>query len=298
MVFKHLGKFFLALKKTTSLFVNSNGLTLSASLSYYTVFSVAPFLIVIISVAGIFYGKQAVEGKVYLQMRGLVGIDAAKQIQQIIQNIQNAHHSLSGGIIGFIILIIGASTVFAEIQSSINSIWKVKVSRPEKGVINFFRNRLLSFSLIAGVAFILLVSLFVNALIDVLSDRLKQNFPGYVVDIFYVANIIFIFFVITVLFAIIFKILPAAIISWKNAMIGAAFTSFLFLIGKLLIGVYLGNSSVNETYGATTAILIFMLWVYYSSIILYFGASFTKILMDNKGTVLMQKHKYNNQSVP
>ncbi|HEY4874278.1 MAG TPA: YihY/virulence factor BrkB family protein [Puia sp.] len=292
MIFKKINKLFKDIKKTTELFSNSNGLTLSASLSYYTVFSIAPFLIVIISFAGVFYGKQAVEGKVYMQISGLVGKGAALQIQQIIQNIQNTHHSLLGGIIGFIVLIIGASSVFSEIQSSINFLWKVNVSKPGKGLINFVRNKLLSFSLIAGVAFILLVSLIVNAMVDVLSERLKQHFPGYVVETFYVLTIIFIFLVITILFAIIFKILPAAIISWKNALIGASFTSFLFLIGKLLIGIYLGNSSVSATYGATAAILIFMLWVYYSSIILYFGASFTKILMDDKGTILMKKRKY------
>jgi membrane protein len=296
MIFKQVSKFFHFLKKTAVLFSDSNGLTLSASLSYYTVFSVAPFLIVIISFTGFFYGKQAVEGKVYTQISGLVGKGAALQIQQIIQNIQNTHHSLLGGIIGFIILIVGASSVFSEMQSSINFLWKVNVSRPGKGLINFVRNKLLSFSLIAGVAFILLVSLIINAVIDVLGETLKQHFPGYVVTTFYVLNVIFIYVVITVLFAIIFKILPAAIISWKNALIGASFTSFLFLIGKLVIGIYLGNSSVGETYGATAAILIFMLWVYYSSIILYFGASFTKIFMDDKGTILGKKHKYQNDT--
>jgi membrane protein len=292
MISTKIKRFFHSCRKTAILFSDSNGLTLSASLSYYTVFSIAPFLIVIISFAGFFYGKQAVEGKVYMQISGLVGKAAALQIQQIIQNIQNTHHSLLGGIIGFVILIVGASSVFSEIQSSVNFIWKVNVTPPGKGLISFVRNKLLSFSLIAGVAFILLVSLIVNAVVDVLGERLKQHFPGYIVETFYVLTIIFIFVVITILFAIIFKILPAAIISWKNALIGASFTSFLFLVGKLLIGIYLGNSSVGATYGATAAILIFMLWVYYSSIILYFGASFTKILMDNKGDVLMKKRRY------
>jgi membrane protein len=292
MIIKTVKIFFRNLKKTTSLFSDTNGLTLSASLSYYTVFSIAPFLIVIISLAGIFYGKQAVEGKVYLQISGLVGNGAAMQIHEIIKIIQNTHHSVLGGVIGFIVLIIGASGVFSEIQNSINFIWKVNGKISGKGWLNFIRNKLLSFSLLAGVAFILLVSLIVNALVDVLSEQLKKHFPEYVIYIFYVLNIIVIFLVITILFAIIFKILPAAIIKWKDAIKGAAFTSVLFLIGKLLIGIYLGNSSVGATYGATTAIFIFMLWVYYSSIILYFGAAFTKILMDDKGMLLKQKTKY------
>ena len=297
MIIKTVKNYFQGLKKTTKLFSDSNGLTLSASLSYYTVFSIAPFLIVIISLAGIFYGKQAVEGKVYMQISGLVGNAPAIQIQEIIKNIQNTHHTVLGGVIGFIVLIIGASGVFSEIQNSINFIWNINGKIRGTGWLNFIRNKLLSFSLVAGVAFILLVSLIVNALVDVLSEQLKRHFPEYVIYIFYVLNIIFIFFVITILFAIIFKILPAAIISWRDAIKGAAFTSVLFLIGKLLIGIYLGNSSVGATYGATTAIFIFMLWVYYSSIILYFGASFTKILMDNKGMHLQKKRKYKGNYV-
>jgi membrane protein len=298
MITKNLKKILYSFRKAINLFSDNNGLSLSASLSYYTVFSIAPFLIVIISLAGIVYGRQAVEGKVYVQISGLIGSSAALQIQQIIKNIQSTHHSLLGGIVGFIVLVIGASGVFSEIQSSINFIWKAGSNTQGKGLINFVRNKLLSFSLIAGVAFILLVSLIVNALVDVLSERLKESFPGYVISIFYFLNIIFIYIVITILFAVIFKILPSVVITWKNAILGASFTSFLFLIGKLFIGIYLGNSSVSATYGATTAILIFMLWVYYSSIILYFGASFTKIMMDNKGMVLKKKPRFKTKMNP
>jgi membrane protein len=286
-------RIFQTLKKTTELFSDSNGLTLSASLSYYTVFSVAPFLIVVISLAGIFYGQQAVEGNLYSQISGLVGNAAAMQIQDIIKNIQRTQHNVLGGIIGFIVLIIGATGVFSEIQNSINLIWSVTGKLKSQGLLKFLRNKLLSFSILASVAFILLVSLIVNALIDVLSEQLKKHFPEYVIYLFYAINILVIFLIIVFLFAIILKILPAASISWKHAIIGASFTSVLFLIGKLLIGIYLGNSSVGATYGTTTAILIFMLWVYYSSIILYFGASFTKIIMENQGMHLHQKTKYN-----
>lgn len=292
MVKKIFGKVYQTLKKTTELFSDSNGLTLSASLSYYTVFSVAPFLIVIISLAGIFYGQQAVEGKLYIQISGLVGNAAALQIQDLIKNIQRTQHNVIGGIIGFIVLLIGATGVFSEIQNSINLIWSVDGKLKSNGLMNFLRNKLLSFSILASVAFILLVSLIINALVDVLSEQLKKHFPEYVIYLFYVVNILIIFIVIAFLFAIIFKILPAASISWKDSIIGAAFTSVLFLIGKLLIGIYLGNSSVSATYGTTTAIFIFMLWVYYSSIILYFGSSFTKVMMDKKGTHLHQKDKY------
>jgi membrane protein len=271
------------LKNTFSLFSKNNVLKLSASLSYYTVFSICPFLIVIISLVGFFYGREAVQGKVYAQISGLVGNDAASQIQHIIINLQKTHHTIAGSIIGFIILIVGASGVFSEIQSSINYLWEIKYERHSKGLAMFLKNNLLSFSLLAGVAFILLVSLTVNALIDVLSDRLKTYFPDYIIHVFYIVNIAFIFLVITLLFAIIFKVLPNAIIKWKDAITGAAFTAFLFLLGKLLIGLYLGHSSIGVTYGTTASIVVIMLWVYYSSIILYFGASFTKVYMASKG---------------
>jgi membrane protein len=283
MLLNKLKAYFGLLQKTFALFSKNNGLKLSASLSFYTVFCLCPFLIVIISLAGLFYGREAVQGKVYAQIKGLVGSDAASQIQQIILNLQKTHHTVPGSIIGFIVLLIGASGVFSEIQSSINYVWEVKNKPGPKGWMRLVINNLLSFSLLAGVAFILLVSLTVNALIDVLSERLKTYFPDYIVYVFYAMNIIFICLVITILFAIIFKVLPNALIKWKDAIRGASFTALLFLLGKFLIGFYLGNSSIGATYGATASIVIVMLWVYYSSIILYFGSSFTKIYMLDKG---------------
>ena len=172
------------LKKTFSLFSKTNALKLSASLSYYTVFSICPFLVVVISLVGLFYGREAVEGKVYAQISGLVRNDAASQIQHIILQLQKTHHTILGSIIGFIVLVIGASGVFSEIQSSVNYIWEVKNEPNTKGWARLVINNLLSFSLLAGVAFIMLVSLSVNALIDVLSERLKTYFPDYIVHVF------------------------------------------------------------------------------------------------------------------
>jgi membrane protein len=284
MNLKHFKKFGGMLKKAFLDFNKKNGLQLSASLSYYTVFSICPFLIVVISLAGIFYGQQAVEGKVYLEISGLVGKGSALQIQEIIRNIQKSHHTLAGGIIGFLVLIIGASGVFSEIQDSLNFIWGVK-NRSAGGWLKFLMNRLLAFSFLAGVAFIMLVSLIINALLDLLSERMELNFPGYNIHLFYLFNVVLIFIIITTLFASLFKILPNASIPWKDALIGAAFTSVLFLFGKFVIGFYLGNSRIGVTYGATASIVVIMLWVYYSSIILYYGACFTKIyaLTNKKG---------------
>lgn len=257
-------------------FIDLNGLKLSAALSYYAVFSIAPLLIVIISLAGIFYGQSAVEGRVYHQISGLVGSEAALQVQDIIMNIRKSNHGVAGSIIGSIVLIIGASGVFSEIQSSINYLWNIPPPK-KKGFLVAVIKKLISFSLLIAVSFLLMVSLLINALVDAMSDRLRHFFNSSMVSLFYFINIIIILIIVSFLFTLIFKILPNAIIRWKDAVIGATITAFLFLIGKFVIGFYLGNSKIGVTYGTTASIVILMLWVYYSSIILYFGATYTYI---------------------
>lgn len=264
------------LKKSASAFNDDEGLKLSASLSYYTIFSIAPFLMIIISIAGVAFGRQAVEGRVYGQIRTLIGSDAAMQIQNIIANVQLKDHGIWGLIIGTVILILGATGVFTEMQGSINYIWSVK-TKPKKGLLKLIIDRLVSFSLIIGIAFILLVTLIVNSLMDVLFSRLENFFANTSVYLLYALNIIIIFAVITALFTVIFKVLPDAKIRWKDSLAGACFTALLFIVGKFIIGLYIGNSNLGATYGAVTSIFVILVWVYYTSIILYFGAEFTKI---------------------
>lgn len=275
-------KFWLILRQAFTEFIADHGLKFSASLSYYTIFSLGPVLLIIISLAGIFFGKDAVEGKIYWQLQGLVGSGAALQIQDIIGNIEESRLSRSGAILGLTILFIGATGVFTEMQDSINYIWSIK-SKPKKSVIKFLFDRLISFSLIISFGFILMVSLAVHALVDLLHDKLRTFFDEATVFIFQGMNYLILFVVITSLFAIIFKILPDAKIRWKDAFVGATFTAVLFLIGKSLIGLYLGNSNIGVTYGAAASVVIILLWVYYTSIILYFGAEFTKIYTINFG---------------
>jgi len=257
-------------------FISDNGIKLSASLSYYTIFSLAPLLIIVMSLAGMFYGDEAVQGKIFWQINNLVGDAAAKQIQEIIQNIQKSEHTKAGAIFGFVALFIGATGVFTEIQDSINYIWSIK-AKPKRGWLKLIINRLLSFSLVISFGFILLVSLFVNALMDLLSDSLKVYFQDAMVYLFYVLNIVIIFVIIATLFAIIFKVLPDAKIRWKDAFVGSFFTAFLFILGKFLIGFYIGSANFGVTYGAAASVIIILLWVYYSSIILFFGAEFTQV---------------------
>jgi len=269
-------------KKAGASFVADNGMKLSASLSYYTIFSLCPILIIIMSLAGVVFGKDAVQGKIYHQIKGLVGSDAAIQVQEIIGNIEKSQHGTGGAIIGAILLIFGATGVFTEIQDSINYIWSVK-AKPKKGWLKYLSNRAISFSLLLGIGFVLLVALVINALMDILNDRLEKILPTYSVYLFYVVSLIVILIIISLLFTIIFKVLPDAVIAWKDALVGAIFTTVLFLIGKFLIGYYLGNSNIGITYGTAASIVIILLWVYYSSIILYFGAEFTRMYAIHAG---------------
>lgn len=269
-------RFWRVLKKAGVDFIEDNGMKLSASLSYYTIFSIGPVLIIMISLAGLFYGREAVEGKIYYQLNGVLGSNAALQIQEIIRNIEHSQLSTSGAILGVGILLVGATGVFTEIQDSINYIWSVK-AKPQKGWLKLLINRVISFSLIISFGFILLVSLIIHALVDLLYDKIIILFDEATVYIFQMINYVFLFLIITTLFAIIFKILPDARINWRDAFVGAGFTAALFIIGKYLIGLYISNSNVGVTFGAAASIVLILLWVYYSSIILYFGAEFTKV---------------------
>jgi membrane protein len=263
------------LKDSFKGFSNDRVFKLSGSLAYFTVFSIGPMLLVIIFFADLFYGREAVEGTIYGQIKGFVGPGAAAQIQEIIKNASLSGKSNITAIIGFVTLIIGATTVFAEIQDSINTIWNLK-SKPERGWLKMILNRLLSFSIVVSLAFLLLVSLIVNGLMEALGNRLQDIFPGVAVILIYIVNLLLTFIVITFLFGIIFKVLPDAKIKWKDVLTGSVTTAILFMIGKFGITFYIGSSHIGSTYGTAGSIVIILVWIYYSAIILYFGAEFTK----------------------
>jgi membrane protein len=248
---------------------------LSASLAYYTIFSMGPMLIVIIYVINLVWRQEAIEGRIYGQIRELVGDNAAIQIQEIIKNASISGSNTLTAIIGIVTLVVAATTVFAEIQDSINSIWKLKV-KPGKSWWIMLKSRLLSFSLVVSLGFLLLVSLVINALVEGLMDRLKTVFPQITVVLVYIVNLIITLLITSSLFAIIFKVLPDAVIRWKDVAVGAIFTAVLFMVGKFGITLYLGTSNVGSAYGTAGSLVVLLLWVYYSSIILYFGAEFTK----------------------
>jgi membrane protein len=270
-------------KQAVEEFLNDNCIKLSASLSYYTIFALGPMLIVIISFAGIFLGRDAVEGKLYSQIKSLIGSEAAIQVQSMIANLQQSDQTVVAAIIGVVLLILGATGVFTEIQGSINYIWSIR-AKPKKGWLKFITNRLISFSLVISCGFILLVSLIINAIMELLNEKLQIYFKSVTIVVFYILNWVLIFAIITALFAIIFKVLPDATIKWRDAFVGASFTALLFMLGKFLISLYIGKSNVGLTYGAAGSIIVILVWVYYSSLILYFGAEFTKIYSIRHGT--------------
>jgi membrane protein len=269
-------------------FIDDNAFKLAAALSYYTVFALGPLLIIIISLAGLFFGQEAAKGSIYFQLNGLLGADAAKQIQDIINNIQQSESSTTGAIVGGIILLIGATGVFTEMQDSINYIWSVK-AKPKKSWLKYLTNRLLSFSIVVGMGFLLLVSLVINAVLNAISVRLTRIFPNSDIDLFTSLNMIILVVTITGLFAAIFKLLPDATISWKDAWIGAVLTAALFLVGKTGISYYLGRANLGVTYGTAASIVIILIWVYYSALILYFGAEFTKMYAIQAGEGIRPK---------
>lgn len=271
------------LKESFKGFSNDRVLKLSGSLAYFTVFSLGPMFLVIIFFADLFYGREAVEGTIYGQIKGFVGGAAAVQIQEIIKNASLSGKSHLTAIIGFVTLILGATTVFAEIQDSINTIWNLK-TKPERGWLKMILNRLLSFSIVVTLAFLLLVSLLINGLMEALGNRLEHLFPDITVVLVYIVNLVLTFIVITFLFAIIFKVLPDAKIKWRDVLTGSVTTATLFMIGKFAIGFYIGSSNIGSTYGTAGSIVVILVWIYYSAIILYFGAEFTKAYAANFGT--------------
>ncbi len=263
------------LKETFKGFANDKLPKLAGSLAYYTVFSMGPLLIVIIFLSSIFLEKEMIEGTIYGQLENFLGANTAHELQVIIQNASLKGKSSFPAVIGIITLLIGATSVFAEIQDSINTIWGLK-SKPKKGWLKFLRNRFLSFSVIASLGFILIVSLAITALIDIFSRKLQAQFPDTAVIIFYIVNQLLTLVIITIIFGVIFRVLPDAKIRWKDVIAGAFVTALLFMLGKFAISLYIAKTEVGSTYGAAGALVILILWTYYSSLILYLGAEFTK----------------------
>lgn len=260
-------------------FIKHRALKFSASLAYYTIFSMAPLLILLISLAGIFLGKVAIQGKVTEEIRGLVGKQMSVQVQQLIKQVELSGQATISGIIGFITLLVAAITLFREIQDSINIIYDSK-AKPNNNWFKAIREQLWSYLLMLFLGSLFMLSLVGYGMLLALSNKLEVILPHVLVDVFDVINVIISFIVIAVLFGAVYKLLPDLKISWKYVMFGSIFTTLLFMIGRFLIGLYIQKSATGSVYGAAGSLMVILLWVYYSSAILYFGAEVIKAHAD------------------
>jgi membrane protein len=270
--------FWLALKNSFTNFGNAAIPKKSAALSYYTIFAIAPILYLIMFFLGFFYEGDMVSGEMQGYMTDIMGQDSASKIDSILSNIreeQQKHDNIWSTVLGFGTLAITATGVFVEIQDSINRIWHLK-AKPKKGWLNFLTNRLLSFSMIISIGFILLATLLVNTVLDLLMDKLITHFSDMTIYLSVALNYAIVITVVSILFYTIFKILPDGKVASKPARAGAVLTTLLFLIGKAGISIYLGSTNVGSAFGAGGTLILILTWVYYTSMLLFFGALFTR----------------------
>ena len=255
---------------------------MGAALSYYTIFSLAPVLLMAIAVAGLVFGTRAAEGKIVDQFGGMLGLEAAKVIQTMLERVSNRGSGILATVVGAVTLLVGATGVLVELQDALNTIWKV-VARPGRGLRGILRDRLLSFGIVLGFGFLLLVSLVLSAALAVLNSWVGGLIPGWVVVGYLLSYGISLGLVALVLAAI-FKILPDVKLSWSDVWVGALVTSVLFHLGKFGISVYIGKAGVASTFGAAGSLAVLLVWVYYSSLIVLFGAEFTRVYANRHGS--------------
>ncbi len=258
---------------------------LAAALAYYTVFSLAPLLIIVIAIAGLAFGQEAAQNQVVGQLRGLVGEQGGETIQEMIKSASKPADGILATIIGVVTLLFGAAGAFGQMKATLNTIWNVP-PRPVsgiKGIILAIKSQLISLAMVLGIGFLLLVSLILSAGISAVSNFMGERLPLPPI-VWQIIDFVVSFGIITLLFAAIYKVLPDADIAWSDVWIGAAITSLLFVIGKILIGLYLGHSSVASSYGAAGSLVVLLLWIYYSAQILFFGAEFTQVYANRYGS--------------
>ena len=260
----------------------------AAALAYYALLSLAPLLVIVVAVAGFVFGHDAARGMVAGELGAVVGAEAAEGIQSVVANARAPASGVLSTLIGIVTLFVGASGVFAELQSSLNAVWEVK-PQPGRGIWGEVKERFLSFTMVLAVAFLLLVSLVFNAILSALGARFSTALPGGEV-VWQVLNFAFSFSAITGLFALIFKFVPDAEIRWRDVWLGAAVTAVLFSVGKFLLALYLGKAAIASSYGAAGSLIALVVWVYYAAQILFLGAEFTQVQARRSGREIRPAH--------
>ncbi|MDJ0571637.1 MAG: YihY/virulence factor BrkB family protein [Pleurocapsa sp. MO_192.B19] len=266
---------FRLLKEAFSEWQQDKASLLAAALAYYTVFSITPLLVIAIAIAGAVFGQDAAKGEIVEQINGLVGQQGAQAIETALANANQPQLGSIASIISIVVLLIGASGVFAQLQEALNTVWNVK-AKPDGGIWQFIRKRLLSFGMVLAIGFLLLVSLILSAILSGISKLEINLIPG-LSPLWQLLNVAISFGLISLLFALIYKYLPDVKIRWKDVWVGAIITALLFTLGKFLIGIYLGRGSLGSAYGAAGSLIVFLAWVFYSAQILLFGAELTQV---------------------
>ena len=274
-------KWFALVQEAVNAWINDSAPSKGAALAYYSTFSIAPLLFIAISVAGLLFGADAVQGAVFAQLADLMGDSGAKAIQEMLANLERPERGVWGTVIGVSLLLIGASTVFAQLQAALDAIWQVPLPPKSSSVWNFFRARLLSFGMVLGMAFLIIVSLLFST---VLAAMGKWWGPFFGETLNNVLDLTVSFALLVVVFALIYKYIPRAHIRWRDVWVGAAVTAALFAIGKWGIGLYLGKSSLATGFGPFASLVIVMVWVYYSAQIFLLGAEFTWVYARHYGS--------------
>jgi membrane protein len=263
-------------------FGNDDAFTLGAALAYYTVFSFAPLLVVAIAVASYFVGEEAVTGRLYGELEGLLGPSAAETLQEIVSNAYSTGDSLWATILSVATLIFTATTVFATLKLSLNRIWEIE-ERPSNNILAFLMTRLLSFSFVLGLGFLLLITMVVNAVVIGFMDKIASMIPALGPVVLGLTSWVVSTAIQALIFALLLRYLPNARARWKDIWAGAIFTALLFGLGRYLIGLYIGNSNFSSTYGAAGALVTLLVWTFYNSLILFLGAEFTFVWAKRRG---------------
>ncbi len=271
-------------KETAKEWSDDDASRLAAALAFYTLLSLAPLLVIIVALAGMVLGQDAARGKLTAELAGVVGSEAAKGIEAVLASAKSPTGGLVGTVVGGVVLLVGASGVFGELQFALNRIWEVK-AKPGRGILGEVKDRFFSFTMVLGVAFLLLVSLVLSAMLSAIGRSFTDLLPGGEI-VWQVVNFGASFAMVTALFALIFKYVPDVTIRWSDVWLGAAVTALLFTVGKSLLGIYLGKASFGSSYGAAGSLVVLVVWVYYSAQILFLGAEFTQVRARHRGRTL------------
>lgn len=282
-----IGTIFNLTKTTFNHWNEDNASRLAAALAFYTTFSLAPVLVIAIAIVGLVFGQQAAQGRIIEQFQGVVGKEAASAIELMIKNTQESGSGTVATITSLLLLLFGASGLFNQLQDALNTIWRVK-SKRNRGVIAIIKDRVLSLGMVMVTSFLLLLSLVASTALTAI-DNMFGYLLGDFIFLWQILNFLISFGVVTLLFAMIYKVLPDAEIAWNDVWIGAVITSLLFAIGKSLIGIYLGNAGVGSTYGAAGSFVVILMWIYYSAQILLFGAEFTQVYANRYGSQIVSR---------